>query len=283
VAKKKAAVVDSSLKKAWIDNDHAELSISKQCGLLSLPRSSLYYEKAPVDLCDLKLMRLIDRQYLRTPFYGSRRMTVALNQLGHAIGREKTRSLMRTMGIEAIYPKPNLSKRNTNHKIYPYLLRNLNITRVNQVWSTDITYLPLEDGFAFLVAVIDWFSRYILSWRISSTLESTFCIEALEAALKVGTPEIFNTDQGCQFTSKDFTNILLQKKIQISMDSKGRALDNIIIERLWRSYKYEDLYINGYRTIQEVKQGTKAYMNFYSHERPHQSLEYKTPYSVFTS
>lgn len=203
--------------------------------------------------------------------------------MGLAIGREKTQSLMRTMGIEAIYPKPNLSKKNINHKIYPYLLRNLDITRVNQVWSADITYLPLEDGFAFLVAVIDWFSRYVLSWRISATLESTFCIEALEAALKVATPEIFNSDQGCQFTAKSFTNVLLQKKIKISMDSKGRALDNIIIERLWRSYKYEDLYIKGYRTIPEVKQGTKSYMKFYCHERPHQSLEYSTPYSVFTS
>jgi putative transposase len=228
-------------------------------------------------------MFLIDQQYLKTPFYGSRRMRVILNQMGQTIGRAKAQSLMRTMGIEAIYPKPNLSKRNVNHKIYPYLLRNLTINRVNQVWSTDITYLPLEDGFAYLVAVIDWFSRHVLSWRISSSLDSSFCIEALKDALEFGTPEIFNTDQGCQFTSIDFTAILIQKGIKISMDSRGRALDNIFIERLWRSYKYEDLYIKGYRTIPEVKHGTKVYMTFYSHERPHQSLDYRTPYSVFSS
>ena len=208
-------------------------------------------------------------------------MSVVISNMGFPMGREKAQALMRTMGIEAIYPKPNLSKRNLNHKIYPYLLRNLDITRVNQVWSIDITYLPLEGGFAYLVAIIDWFSRYVLAWRISSTLENAFCIEALEAALRIGTPEIFNTDQGCQFTAKNFTDILLNNDIQISMDSKGRALDNIFIERLWRSYKYEDLYIKGYRTIPEVKSGTHDYMNFYCNERPHQSLNYQTPYSVF--
>ncbi len=228
-------------------------------------------------------MRLIDEQYLKTPFYGSRRMSVVLSKMGFLIGRVKAQSLMRTMAIEAIYPKPNLSKRDQNHKIYPYLLRNLAITRVNQVWSTDITYLPLDGGFAYLVAIIDWFSRYVLAWRISPTLENAFCIEALEAALEIGTPEIFNTDQGCQFTANNFTSILLDKHIQISMDSKGRALDNIIIERLWRSYKYEDLYIKGYTTIPEVKAGTQIYMDFYCNERPHQSLEYQTPYSVFTA
>jgi putative transposase len=281
VAKKKAAVVDPSQKKSWIDRGHSELSIASQCRLLHLPRSSLYYEKAPGDPLDLKLMRLIDQQYLRTPFYGSRRMRIALNEMGFAVGREKAQSLMRTMGIEAIYPKPNLSRRNVNHKIYPYLLRNVTITRVNQVWSADITYLPLENGFAFLVAVIDWFSRYVLSWRISPSLETSFCIEALEDALRLGTPGIFNTDQGCQFTSKEFVKTLLDRGIQISMDSKGRALDNVFIERLWRSYKYEDLYIKGYKSIQEVKAGTKAYMKFYCYDRPHQSLSYKTPYSIF--
>jgi putative transposase len=227
------------------------------------------------------MMRRIDELYLEYPFLGSRRMAEMIGrQLECDINRKRMQRLMRIMGIQAIYPKPNTSKPNLDHKVYPYLLRGLAVRHPNHVWSCDITYVPLEGGFAYLVAVIDWYSRLVLSWRLSNTMTSDFCIEALEEALSVGKPLIFNTDQGSQFTSNDFTKILLNSGISVSMDGKGRALDNIFIERLWRSVKYEDIYVRGYRRIPEADKGLGKYFNFYNFERPHQSLDYMTPREV---
>ena len=228
-------------------------------------------------------MRLIDRQYTRTPFYGSRRLSVWLGNQGFDVNRKRIQRLMRLMGLEAIYPRPNTSRPAKAHRIYPYLLRNVEIVRPNQVWSTDITYVPMNGGFMFLVAVIDWYSRYVLSWRISNTLDAEFCLEALDAALKRGCPEIFNTDQGSQFTCSDFTGRLATAGIKISMDGRGRALDNIFIERLWRSVKYEDIYLKNYGTGGALHTGMSRYFRFYNPERPHQALKYSTPLSVYSA
>ncbi len=231
-----------------------------------------------MDPYNLELMDNIDKQYLKTPFYGSRKITVSLRNVGYQVNRKRIQRLMQLMGLEAIYPKENLSKRRHDHKIYPYLLKGLPIERPNQVWSTDITYIRLRSGFMYLTAVIDWYSRYVLSWRLSNTLESRFCVEALEEALEnFCAPKIFNTDQGCQFTSETFLAPLLKRNIKISMDSKGRALDNIFIERLWRSLKYEEVYLKDYETVREASLSIGKYFNFFNYERPHQSLEYKTP------
>ena len=226
-------------------------------------------------------MRLLDAQYTATPFYGSRRMTAWLRGKGYTVNRKRVARLMRQMGIEAIYTKPHLSQPRAGHKIYPYLLRGVKIERVNHVWSADITYVRLQQGFIYLVAVIDWCSRYVLSWAVSITLESAFCLEALERALRWGRPEIFNTDQGAQFTSLAFTERLRQGEIQISMDGRGRALDNIFVERLWRSVKYEEVYLREYNTVQEAKQGLGRYFGFYNDERLHQALGYRTPAAVY--
>lgn len=226
-------------------------------------------------------MRLIDEIYTAKPFYGKRRITQELQQKGIFIGIKKVRSLMNLMGIEAVYPKPNLSLRNSEHRVYPYLLRNVPVERVNQVWSTDITYIRMAQGFLYLVAIIDWYSRYVLSWKLSITLEKEFCIEALEEALTISIPEIFNSDQGSQFTSNDFTQKLLEKEIKISMDGRGRCLDNIFVERLWRTVKYEDIYIKDYSTPLEAKHGLTQYFHFYNHKRFHQSLDYKTPAQIY--
>ena len=230
---------------------------------------------------NLFLMELIDRQYMKTPFYGSRRMTDVLGKKGYHVNRKRIQRLMRQMGIQAIYPKPRLSKHDKSHKIYPYLLRNVSIDHVNQVWSTDITYVPIHHGFMYFVAIIDWYSRYVLSWRLSNTLETTFCLEALKSALEVNKPGIFNTDQGVQFTSTAYTNRLKEAEIQISMDGRGRAFDNIFIERLWRSVKYENIYIYDYQTVSELRVGLKTYFCFYNQERSHQSLDYQTPEMVY--
>ena len=225
-------------------------------------------------------MDLIDRQFTQTPFYGARRLCVALKEMGHVVNRKKMRRLMQRMGLEAIYPKPKLSIGNKQHLKYPYLLRNILIDRPEQVWSEDITYIRLNKGFVYLTAIIDWFSRYVVSWKVSNLLDTSFCLEALEEALREGTPEIFNTDQGVQFTSKEFTEILEQKGIAISMDGKGRALDNIFVERLWRSVKYEEVYLKDYKTVQEAREGLGNYFEYYNFKRTHQSLEYKKPYEV---
>ncbi len=226
-------------------------------------------------------MRLLDEQYTRTPFYGVERMTAWLRQLGYAINRKRVRRLLREMGLEAIYPKPRLSDPQAGHRIYPYLLRDVEIERVNQVWSTDITYIRLWQGFVYLVAMMDWYSRYVLSWEVSVSLESSFCVSTLDWALRQGQPEIFNSDQGSQFTSEVFTERLRERGIQISMDGRGRALDNIFVERLWRSVKYEEVYLKDYRSVMEAIQGLRAYFEFYNGERLHQSLNYQTPEAVY--
>jgi len=231
----------------------------QQTQLLQIHRSSLYYKPAGESKYNIMLMNLLDEQYTKTPFYGVAKMTVYLTEMGHTVNVKRVRRLLRKMGLEAIYQKPNLSKANSEHKIYPYLLRNVAITRCDQVWSTDITYVRLRQGFVYLVAIIDWYSRYVLNWRISTSLEAEFCIEALEETLTKGRCEIFNTDQGAQFTTKRFVDPLLSLGIKVSMDGKGRALDNIFVERLWRSVKYEDIYLNDYESVQDVKTGMGQY------------------------
>jgi len=225
-----------------IDVDSELFSLRRQCQLLGLARRSFYYAARPESAADLLVMRMLDEQYTRTPFYGIRRMTAWLQQQGQAVNHKRVRRLLRLMGLEAIYPKPRLSQAAPGHRIYPYLLRDVRIERVNQVWSSDMTYVRLTGGFVYLVAIIDWFSRYVLSWEISVTLDNDFCVSALERALAAGQPEVFNTDQGAQFTSVAFTERLLEREIRISMDGRGRALDNIFVERLWRSVKYEEIY-----------------------------------------
>lgn len=227
-------------------------------------------------------MKLIDQQYLKTPFYGSRRMTDFLNELGSKVNRKHVQRLMRLMSIEALYPKPNTSRPNKGHKVYPYLLRNLKVTKPNQVWAIDVTYIPMQKGFLYLVAIIDWYSRYIISWKLSNSLDKDFCIKALQDALKTGKPEIFNSDQGCQFTSTNFTDVLKENSIQISMDGKGRCIDNIFIERFWRSLKYEEVYLKAYANGLEAKTSIGQWINFYNNERPHQGLQSKKPKQVFT-
>jgi putative transposase len=266
-----------------IDADDARLSVTRQCTLLGLARSSCYYACGTESKENLTLMRLLDEQHLLRPFYGSRNLTWWLQQEGHGVNRKRVQRLMRVMGIEAIYPRPRTSDPHPEHRIYPYLLRDLVIARANQVWSTDITYIPLPQGFMYLVAILDWHSRYVLAWRLSNTLDGDFCVEALQAALlRHGRPEIFNTDQGAQFTSRAFTGVLEQHAIAISMDGRGRALDNVFIERLWRTVKYEDVYIRGYETVRDLEAGLTAYFAFYCGERPHQSLENRTPWQVYT-
>lgn len=268
-------------KRLMIDHDIESLSLSRQCHLIGLARSSLYYEPAEETGDNLRYMRLIDEQYLRTPFWGSRNMAWWLNDQGHHVNRKRVQRLMRLMALEAIYPKPKTSEAAKTHRTYPYLLRGVEIVRPNQVWSTDITYLPMPKGFMYLVAVLDWYSRYVLSWRMSNTLDSRFCLEALEAALRRAKPQIFNTDQGAQFTCREFTGRLEQAEIHISMDGRGRALDNVFVERLWRSLKYEEIYIWNHETVPALKAGVDRYFRFYNTERPHQSLNNKSPLFVY--
>ena len=268
-------------KRTWIDPNHLVLSIRRQCELLGLNRSSWYLEPAGESAENLALMRQIDEQYLRTPFYGSRKMTIWLTQQGHAVNRKRVQRLMRTMGLEAIYPRPNTTRRCLEHRIYPYLLRNVAVLRPNQVWSTDITYIPLARGYGYLTAVLDWYSRYVLSWELSATLSGEFCLSALEQALALGSPEIFNTDQGSQFTSQAFTGRLERAGVAISMDGRGRALDNVFVERLWRSVKYEEVYLKEYPSWNSLTEGLESYFTFYCHERPHQALGNRTPAEVY--
>jgi putative transposase len=260
-----------------IDRDHM-LPLTRQSEILELSRSSLYYKAVPVNARDLELMKLIDKIHLRYPFYGSRSIRDELRDQGYKVGRGHVSTLMKKMGIEALYRKPRLSKPHPGHKVYPYLLRAMAITRANQVWAADITYLPMAKGFCYLVVIMDWASRKVLTWRLSNTLDVTFCAEALEEALRrFGSPEIFNTDQGSQFTSEAFTAILNAHDIRISMDGRGRWLDNVFIERLWRSVKYEDVYLKAYDSIPAVRQGITTYFEFYNCRRRHQSLDRKTP------
>ena len=258
------------------------LSIKRQCELLDLPRSTFYHVAEPVSDDDLAIMALIDRCHLKYPFYGSRRIRDWLSDEGHLVNRKRVQRLMRTMGMVAQYPKRNLSAANQAHKIYPYLLRNLVIDRPNQVWAADITYLPMARGFIYLVAIMDWHSRKVLAWRLSNTMDASFCVEALEDAIATyGAPEIFNTDQGSQFTGDDFTGVLKRHDIKISMDGKGRWVDNVFIERLWRSVKYEEVYLKAYDDIRSAGMSLKNYFSFYNSERRHQSLDRQTPDSVY--
>jgi putative transposase len=257
------------------------LSVRRQCELLGLSRSSLYYEPTGETAENLRLMRLIDEQYTAHPYYGSRRMTMWLIERGEEVNRKRVRRLMRVMGLEAIHPKPRLSQAGDGHRIYPYLLRGVKAERPDQVWSADITYIPMAAGFMYLAAVIDWFSRYVVAWRLSNTLDGSFCLEMLEEALRGGRPEVFNTDQGVQFTAAAFTGRLESAGVAVSMDGRGRALDNVFVERLWRSVKYEDIYIRGYETVPELQRGLSRYFGFYNGERLHQSLDYRTPAAVY--
>ena len=268
-------------KRALIEPAHPQISIARQCDLVGLPRSTYYYQGQGESEENLTLMRLLDQQYTDTPYYGVRRMTAWLRSQGYHVNHKRVARLLHTMGIEAIYPKPRLSQTHPTHRVYPYLLRDVPITRVNQVWSTDITYIRLHGGFIYLVAVMDWFSRYVLSWAVSITMDVGFCLEALEQALRVARPDIFNTDQGAQFTSNDFTGRLAAAGIQISMDGRGRALDNVFIERLWRTVKYEEVYLKDYETPREAMQGLGTFFVRYNEWRQHQALDYRTPASVY--
>ena len=262
--------------------DHRHLSIVRQCDLLSISRSGFYYTPTGESEANLALMRLIDAQFLETPFYGSRQMTRHLRRLGHEVGRKRVRRLMRRMGLVAVYQRPRTSTPHPDHPIYPYLLRDLMIERPNQVWCADITYIPMRRGFLYLVAVMDWFSRKVLAWRVSNTMEADFCIEAVKEAIRrFGVPDIFNTDQGSQFTSPRFTAVLTQAKIRISMDGRGRWLDNVFIERLWRSLKYECVYLHAFETGSELRAGLTAWIALYNSRRPHSALAGATPDEVY--
>lgn len=264
-----------------MERDQAEISVRRQCELLGISRAGVYYKPVGESEENLRLMRLLDEQYTRTPFYGSRKMTEWLRNKGFEINRKRVSRLMGVMGIEAVYPKPKLSAPGEGHKIYPYLLGGVEVKRPNQVWSTDITYIRMAQGFLYLVAVMDWFSRYVLSWSLSLTMELEFCVDALKRALRRGRPEIFNSDQGSQFTSERFTAELQARQIAISMDGRGRCMDNIFIERLWRSLKYEEVYLKDYASVTEARTGIEAYIRFYNRERLHQSLDYRTPAALY--
>ncbi len=264
-----------------VDRDH-ELPVTRQCQLLSLNRSTVYYQPKPASDEDLKLMRRIDEMHLKRPFYGSRRICDWLQAENHDINRKRVQRLMRQMGIAALYPKKGTSRPGKGHKIYPYLLKGLKIDRPNQVWATDITFLPMAKGFVYLVAIMDWYSRKVLSWRLSNTMDTAFCVEALEEAIeRYGCPEIFNTDQGAQFTSEAFTSILKAYDIQISMDGKGRWVDNVFVERLWRSVKYEEVYLHAYESVTQARNRIGGYFDFYNQQRKHQTLG-KTPEQAYT-
>jgi len=262
-------------------NLSSSIPISRQCELLGLNRSTLYYSPLPLSSYNQLLMNLIDEQYTKTPFYGIPRMTAFLKREGYSVNHKRVERLMQIMGIQAIYPKRNLSRINPQNRIYPYLLKDLAINKPNQVWASDITYVRLKRGFIYLVAIMDWFSRFVLSWFTSITLDNDFCLRALQKALTKEHPEIFNTDQGAQFTSSEFISLLNQNNIRISMDSRGRAFDNIFIERLWRTVKYEEVYLKDYSDPLEAQNSLNNYFNFYNTERPHQALGYKTPYEVY--
>lgn len=281
MAQKKTRDIDSGVRWSIVAAENRTISVARQCQLLGLNRSSYYWEPAKESAYNLRLMNLIDQEYTAHPFYGSRRMKEWLCTCGYKVNRKRVQRLMQIMGLEAIYPKPNLSKGNLGHKKYPYLLRGVEASFPGHIWSTDITYIRLFGGFAYCMAIIDWYSRYVIAWRVSNTLDNSFCVEALEEALENSRPEIFNTDQGVQFTSIGFTSLLEKASVKISMDGKGRAIDNIFVERLWRSLKYEDIYLKDYESIKEARKGIEKYFSFYNNERLHQSLGYRCPRDVY--
>jgi putative transposase len=264
-----------------VEQDHPQLSLVRQCQLLGLSRAGLYYQPVGESVENLDLMRLIDAEYTRHPFFGYRKITHWLRKEGYPVNKKRVQRLMQTMGLAAIGPKPDLSKPQPAHPIYPYLLRGVQVKQVNQVWSADITYIRLAHGWMYLVAILDWFSRYVLAWEVSITLDTNFCLVALERAFQFGCPAIFNTDQGAQFTSTAFTGRLTAAQVAISMDGRGRALDNIFVERLWRTVKYEEVYLNDYQSVPLGRQRLANYFSFYNTERPHQALAYRTPAEVY--
>ena len=265
-----------------IEEGHRELSVTQQCQLLGLSHSSYYYKPQPETAENLRLMRVIDETYLRYPYFGSRLMANWLSREGYLVGRKRTQRLMRLMGLEAIYAKPNLSKPQPGHRIFPYLLRNLAVVRPNQVWASDITYIPVEGGYAYLYAILDWYSRYVLAWELSNTLDAGFCVIAVERALATyGLPEISNTDQGCQFTAADFTGVWDAQGVKISMDGKGRWRDNVFVERLWRTVKYNEVYLRSYVSVLDAQGHLGRFFEFYNDRRPHSSLEDATPGEVY--
>jgi putative transposase len=267
-------------RRTWINPTHSRLSVRRQCQLLGLAPASYYYQAQPESPENLFYMRWLDQEYTDRPFYGVRKMTAGLQLQGHAVGPKRVRRLLRAMGLMAVYPKPRLSLNPLAHQRFPYLLQGVTIVRPNQVWSTDITYIRLQGGFVFLAAVLDWYSRYVLAWELSITLEADFCVRALERALRDQRPEIFNTDQGVQFTSAQFQAPLLAAQVRVSMDGRGRAFDNIFVERLWRSVKYEEVYLKDYRSVAEAREGLHRYFPFYNEKRIHQALDYRTPHHV---
>jgi len=264
-----------------IDRRRPSLSVVRQCKLLDISRSGLYYQPVGVSDEDLNLMKLIDHQYMATPFYGARKIAAWLKSERHNVNRKRVRRLMQLMGLKAIYRRPRTSKPAPGNKIYPYLLNGMEITRPNQVWCADITYIPMARGFLYMVVIMDWYSRYVLSWRLSNTLDADFCVEALKEALQKGRPDIFNTDQGAQFTSEEFTGILESKGVKISMDGRGSYSDNLFIERLWRTVKYEEVYLKSYRDGKEARDEIGEYFRFYNTTRPHQALGYQTPAELY--
>ena len=270
-------------RQGLVERRHRRLPITRQCQLLGISRSTLYYQKQPTQEADLALMAAMDRQYLQTPFFGSRRMHAWLQTQGQRVNRKRVRRLMQLMGLEALYQRPRTTLPNAAAPKHPYLLRGLAVTRPDQVWAADITYIPMAHGFLYLVAIMDWYSRYVLAWRLSNTLDSAFCVDALEEALSKATPEIFNTDQGTQFTCEAFTGVLKEHGVQISQDGKGRYRDNIFVERLWRSVKYEEVYLKAYSQVLEARAGLGSYLAFYNGDRPHQALKYRTPEEVYRS
>ena len=268
-------------RRQWINPAHLKLSVRRQCQLLVLPRSTYYYQARPESATNLNYMRLLDEEYTRHPFYGVARMTVWLRHQGWVVGLKRVRRLLRLMGLMAVYPKPHLSQNPLAHQRFPYLLKGVAIVRPNQVWSTNITYIRLLGGFVYLTAVIDWFSRYVLAWELSTTLEVGFCVAVVERALAIQRPEIFNTDQGVQFTSASFQAPLLAAQVKLSMDGRGRVFDNIFVERLWRSVKYEEVFLHDYQDVGESRCGLGRYFPFYNCERRHQALGYRTPHEVY--
>jgi putative transposase len=269
------------VRRSLLEPEHRSISLRRQCDLLGLPRSTAYYAPIPESVETLQLMREIDAVYLDNPSYGSRSITAVLANSGWSVNRKRVQRLMGLLGIAGVTPKRNLSKPHPGHRVFAYLLRNVAITHPDQVWSTDITYVPLRGGFVYLTAVMDWYSRYVLSWKLSNRLEGSFCLEALDEALDRGQPEVFNTDQGTQFTSEAFVTRLLNRSVAVSMDGRGRALDNVFIERLWKSVKYQEIYLRDYATVADVEEGLKLYFEKYNHERPHQSLGNLTPAKVY--
>jgi len=268
------------MKRAEVEKE-TMMSVVQQCGLLELSRSTFYYQPTGENPYNLALMRLIDERFTKRPFYGVPRMTASLRAMGHGVNPKRVRRLMRVMGLEAIYPKPRLSANGPDHKVYPYLLKGVAVDRPDQAWASDITYVRLTHGFVYLTAIMDWYSRYVVSWELSITLDSDFCLEALRKALRISRPEIFNTDQGPQFTSVDFTRLLENAGIRVSMDGRGRVYDNIFVERLWRSVKYEEVYLHDYQTVPAARSHLSDYFEFYNNERPHEALGYRTPHEVY--